>query len=360
MKQIEIILKNFLLRILLLLVKRNDKDYVPVFNEKSNILFIRLNRIGDALVVTPLLHQIKDSLKCEISILAASSNHFIFENNPSIDHIILFNKGLGSFFETLKLIKRERYDAVVDLHDDVSTTVSFLIALCQAKNKFGLRKSNEIVYSRTVERPDPKVTHVVDRIFEIARLFNVKISKESAGICYQPEEHSVNNVKNILLRKFKDKKYLIGMNITAGSKARFWGIENFQMVLKFLSQYDVNVLIITTTKDVEKALQITSDDRDKIFYSPLFDEFAATVSCLDFLFTPDTSIIHLASAYNVPVFGLYVKYNTEDMIWSPYRTDFESMTTTNYNLTAISAEETLKKLKPFLEKHIYEFRNTKM
>ncbi|MEI7485780.1 MAG: hypothetical protein WCK13_13800, partial [Ignavibacteriota bacterium] len=59
-------------------------------------------------------------------------------------------------------------------------------------------------------------------------------------------------------------------------------------------------------------------------------------------------------------FGLYVKYNTEDMIWSPYKTDFESMITTNYNLTTISAEETLKKLKPFLEKHIYEFRNTKM
>jgi ADP-heptose:LPS heptosyltransferase len=95
--------------------------------------------------------------------------------------------------------------------------------------------------------------------------------------------------------------------------------------------------------------------------SPDFDEFCAAISKLDFLFTPDTSAVHIASAFNIPVFGLYVKYNTNDMIWSPYKSKFECIITTEPNLNTVSFEDTIAKFKPFFESVLpYEQRNSKL
>ena len=52
---------------------------------------------------------------------------------------------------------------------------------------------------------------------------------------------------------------------------------------------------------------------------------------LDFLITPDTSVVHIASIKKIPIFGLYVKYNTDDMIWSAYNCDFEAVVTRRAN-----------------------------
>lgn len=352
MKKVEIFLKNLLLKLLLALSNRGKTTGSHVFNEQSKILFVRLNRIGDALVTTPLLKQLKDQLGCSITVLADKSNHFIFANNPSVDNTIIFHKGLKGILKTLDIIKEGKFDAVVDLHDDVSTTVTYLLALSQVPNKFGLKKSNDVVYSATIEKPDSSKTHVVDRILEISKLFGLVPCREKANIIYCPEDKAKKKIENLILNKFPEKKTLVGVNISAGSAARFWGVENFQKIISFISSYNVNYIIICSPRDVDLAKQIAMDDTSKIFYSPSFDEFASIVSMVDLLFTPDTSIIHLASAYNVPVFGLYVKYNTQDMIWSPYKSDFDCIITEDNNLDNISIEQSIKNFKPFLEKYI--------
>jgi len=127
MKQIEQILKKLFLNFLLLFSFKNNKS--DGFGSQSRILVVRLNRIGDALVTTPLLHIIKKNLNCHISILADKKNHFIFDNNPNVDNVIIFYKGVIGFFRVRKYIKQNNIDTIIDAHDDISTTVSFIIAL---------------------------------------------------------------------------------------------------------------------------------------------------------------------------------------------------------------------------------------
>lgn len=353
MKKIEIFVKNLLLRLLLLLLKRNTSQDKVVFDQNSRILFIRLNRIGDALVSTPLLKLIKEKTGSRITVIADKNNSFVFNNNSYIDEIILFNKGLPGIFALLKEIKRGRYDAFVDLHDDVSTTVTYIFALSSVKNKFGLHKSNSEVYTKTVARPDATKVHVVERLLELARLFGLDPGNADTNIVFCPSQQAVAKISKMLdARKLKNGRPLVGINISAGNSARFWGVENFKKITSLLQNYNAGYIIICTTKDINQALEIAKNDKSRIFYSPSFDEFAAVVSKLDLLFTPDTSIIHLASAYCIPVFGLYVKFNTSDMIWSPYKSEFDCIVTENYNLSNITAEMAVEKFKPFLEKHL--------
>ena len=368
MKKIEYFFKNILLQILLFIAgSKTKKDNNKPLGNFSRILFIRLNRIGDALVTTPLLHLIKKKLNPKIYLLADKKNFFVFSNNPDVDETITFKRGIKGIFDIMDLIKKEKIDTVVDLHDDVSTTVSYLVALSHAKNKFGLEKKNKNLFTKTILKLDSKNTHVVARLLEIAKLFNIRADNSINWIGYYPAYPSLKKAEDFLKEAFKDKNFLIGINISAGSDARFWGVEKFKSLTEFLLNYDqseipasINVLILSASKDLDHAEEIIKDFKNSfvkgqpaIFCSEDFDEFAAIISNLNMLFTPDSAAVHIAAAFHIPVFGIYV-HDTDDMVWSPYGVEFECVTTKNSNLKNIDFEEVKNKFGNFLKKQLPE------
>lgn len=348
MKQIEIFFRKVFLQIILFLNKRLNSNHKISLNSGSKVLLIRLNRIGDALVTTPFIKLIKEKTGCSIDILADRNNHFIFSNNPSIRNIFVFRKGLNGLKEIIKIIKLNNYDAVIDLHDDISTTVTLILAFSKAKSICGLQKGNENVYTHTVKRLDPKSVHIVDRILELSNLFNFNKNDFKSELQVFPSYESNIFVKNYIKEKYPSNKFLIGINISAGSDARFWGIERFKMLIKFLQIYDVNILLLTTPMHMEKAKEI-SENRINIFPTK-FDEMRYLISELDFLFTPDTALVHIASVYKTPLFGIYVNYNTTDMIWSPYNSDYEAVITEEPNFENLDYSIVEEKFIPYFKK----------
>jgi ADP-heptose:LPS heptosyltransferase len=328
-------------------MSQRDGKSVTLDNN-SKVLFIRLNRIGDALVTTPLLHLVKTKLNCKVYLLADIKNFFVFKNNPDVDELIIFKKGLRGFREFVRIVKSEKIDVVVDLHDDVSTTVSFLVAINKAQNKFGLEKENKKIYTQTVPKLNPVNSHVVNRVLQLAKLFQLKPDFSEVWIKYFPKEESIKLAEKFISNNFSVGKPLLGINISAGSDARFWGVERYKQLIKSLSSYDIEILVLAAPKDKEKLELI---GYSKYFLSESFDEFAAIISKLNLLFSPDTAAIHLASAYNVPVFAIYV-HDTEEMIWSPLNVDFDFVETREHNMTNIKFEEVWEKFNPFLKRQL--------
>ncbi len=350
MKKVEKFFKNLILN-LLLLQKPVKKNVAEAHEEYSKILLIRLNRIGDALVTTPLLDELRKNLTSKIYVLADKKNYFVYNNNPSVDKVIIFNKGLKGIFEILKMIKTEKIDTVADLHDDVSTTVSYIVAMAKVKNKYGLEKENKKIYTRSIPRPDPVEYHVVERILQIAKLFSVQPEIKYANIHFYPSEMSIEISKKFLKDKFGQINFLIGVNISAGSEARFWGTERYRKLLSFLDDFNCSLLILCSPEDIKHAEEICRN-KYTYFSSKDYDKFGAMISILNMLITPDTAAVHLASAFKIPVFGLYVQYNTNDMIWSPYKSDFEYVVTKEPTLQNMTFEEVTGELDLFLKKYI--------
>ena len=358
MKKLEIFFKNILLNILLSLSGSRKNHEALKITGDSRLLFVRLNRIGDALISTALLKLVKEKYNCHITVLADQKNYFIFKNKKIVDEIFIYRKGFRGLRELIRTINAGKFDAVIDLHDDVSTTVSFIIAAVKINYKLGLRKSNSKIYTATVEKPDAETTHVIDRLRPLAAILGIDTPNTNMNVFYEPKESSVKSCKEYLANNYTGKKFLVGINISAGSKARFWGIQRFKKLLEALSKYDLNIILMCTKDDLAYAMSI-AENNYKIFYRPDFDEFAGMIPNLDLLFTPDTSIIHLASAYSVPVFGLYVKYNTNNMIWYPYKSKYEAVITDDPTLENMGFDTVIKKFLPFFE-NLYEKRNSKM
>lgn len=353
MKKIEILLRKFLLQILLLFRKSEERKPLPVIDSNSKLLFIRLNRIGDALVTTPLLYQIKKATGCTIHVLASRQNYFIFDNKDIVDEIIIFNKNVKDIGGLINRINETNYDMIFDLHDDVSSTVSHLLAVTKVKHKVGLNKSNKKLFSYIVPKLESSKYHVIDRVMEFSKHLKLNIDEDSFNVVYSPKQDSIKAADFFTTKHFHENKFTIGINISAGSEARFWGVYNYKKLISVLEEYNLHIVIMCAEKDLKHALEI-AEQKYPIFYNPSFDVFSAMMSKLNFLVTPDTSIVHIASAYQVPVFGLYVKYRTNDVIWSPYKSKFECVITTESTLENINFAEVKEKFVPFFEKIFYE------
>ncbi|MGD8779910.1 MAG: glycosyltransferase family 9 protein [Ignavibacteria bacterium] len=347
MKKIEIAFRKLLLN-LLLFVSSKKTGNSRVLNQGDKVLFIRLNKIGDALVTTPLLKLLKEKLDLEIHILADRRNHFIFNDKNIYRNVLIFNKGLKGFFEVRKYIQKNDIKTVVDLHDDVSTTVSFLLALSNARNIIGYLKGSEELYTELIDKPDPSKYHVIDRYLSFADHFGITYSKDEINIHYELEDESVKFVQNFFEEKINNDKRIVGINISAGNEARFWGVDNFRRLAADCDNPDIQIVILASPPDKDKALEI-SGNAYPVFTNNNFNIFSAFISMLDLLFTPDTSVVHIASQFEIPVFGIYVKYRTNDVIWSPYKSKFDCVITEEPNFDKLDYENVKKKFLLFIK-----------
>jgi ADP-heptose:LPS heptosyltransferase len=268
-----------------------------------------------------------------------------------VDKVLIFKKGLSGFLAINKIVKLYSIKVVVDLHDDVSTSVSYLVALSNVGYKFALKKSNYRLFTHTVDKLDSRNNHVIDRVLELLRLFNVKLNRDLISVKYYPNEVDKRIASDKIKSLNPDNKFLIGINISAGSDARFWGVDNYKKLFSFLSQYEARIILFSSQREHQYCFEITSSDN--IYpITESFGIFASAIMMMNFIITPDTSVVHLASINKIPLFGLYVKFNTEDLPWYPYNTDFEYVLTEEPTLKNIPFDEVKSKLIPFLEKHL--------
>jgi len=343
LKEIEIFAKNRVLDIFLRWHKAPKKHDLPKLDQNSTVVFLRLNQIGDALVATPVIKAIKEKYGCKTVIIADSKNHFVFKRNPYIDQIIVYKKKWAGFWQTIQQINVLKPNLVIDLHDRLSTTVSLLIGQIKSPYKFGITDKNAQIFTHKVANLDTSKYHVTERLFHVLSILDI-FPKDINSI-YEPAESSMANVKKFLGKKKEQK--LIGINISAGSENRLWNVQNFRKLVALLEERKLGFVVLTPPHHLYLAEQIT--EKEHIFCSPVFDEFVAMISQLDVLFTPDTSAVHLASVFKIPVFGLFLTEHPNHINWFPYRSVYDWIIS-EPPIDKISFEQAWQKFEPFMKK----------
>ncbi len=343
-------IKSFFGKVLLqlfLVLKSSKTNKTKIdLNKKSKVLIIRLGGIEDALVTTPLISILKEKTNCEITVLANNNNHFIFSNNPNVTDIIGFDEDNNEILKTVKQLKKNNYDVLIDTQFDDSSTISFIIGLCSSKNKIAFKKSNQKLFTNTIERT--KSLHIIDEILLLADQFSFSFSKENINVEYFPTLEAKQKAINFIIKNKLDKmKPLVGINISAGSNDKFWGVERFRDLIKFLEKYDVNIIILHSLADKENAEQI-SRSNSFVFPNESFNGFAAMINGLDFLFTPDSAAVQLAASKQIPIFILYLHKETAKK-WCPYRSPYDCVITEEHSFLRLSYGKTLNSFITFFE-----------
>src|ERR1700751_3474393 len=85
------------------------------------ILVIRFSSMGDIIYTTPVVRCLKMQLPdAEIHFLTKPAFKYIYDNNPYVDKLLLLKATLS---ETIADIKAEKFDHIIDLHNNLRTSI---------------------------------------------------------------------------------------------------------------------------------------------------------------------------------------------------------------------------------------------
>ena len=134
------------------------------------ILVIRFSSMGDIIYTTPVVRCLKKQLPdAEVHFLTKPAFKYIYDNNPHLDRLLLLKPTLS---ETIEEIKSENYDYIIDLHNNLRTSLIKLRTGIKSSTykKQRLRKWLSLKFNLKLVPP----VHLVERYLKTVKFLGVK------------------------------------------------------------------------------------------------------------------------------------------------------------------------------------------
>lgn len=325
----------------------HTSDQAPILSKNARILIIRPDKLGDMLITLPTLKAIRAAYpEAHIDILAGKVNLPLRDQLLLYaDECLLYDKTIRGILSLYFSLPKKKYDIAIDPLDNPSTTSGYLIAMSKAKIKAGIFKSNAHVYTHCIEAKDRAKTHIVERTAQILLACGINPEELHLKIPYVMDQSTSDNSKVLLQKVGLDiSKSLIMINIAGALEARVLrpetAIEWIKQIKKFADESSLQVMICGEKKH-ENALRTISTETG-IFLAPFvksYHAFAGLLSASSMLISPDTSVLHLISAWNIPCLAFFVDDRSNTALWTPYDSPHEHIITYTSSVNDISTQE---------------------
>lgn len=290
-----------------------------IINKKKikKVLIVHLGAIGDILVVSPILPVLKKELGCEISFMVSKSASAVFEQNPYLSEILIYEE---DFKKNVENLKKRNFDTALIIRPG-SIKLSLACMLAGIKNRIGcsrgLAKGPGFLFTRRffpLQR-----THAVEQNLEMIRQLGLDNKNPKVEV-YLSEKEKQNAKK--ILKKMKVKDYFIvhpGFGFSSEHKypSRLWSLKKYaKLVDCLIKKYKVKILL-TGGPDEKKLCEkihklVEKKNKNKaIVCCGAFGlrDFMAIVGTAKLVVEPDTGTGQIASGLNVPRVVLMGKTN---------------------------------------------------
>ena len=270
------------------------------------ILVVRFSSIGDIVLTSPIVRCMKQQIpNVEIHFLTKKAFRPLVDNNPNIDQVYAIDKSID---ECLSRLKNEKYDFVVDLHNNLRTFTlkNKLRAPAAGFPKLHIEKWLLVNFKR--EMKDKR--HIVDRYFEAVK--SLKVVNDSLPCDFFITKEDEVDVSSYDLKPNKYISFAIGAQFATKRMPT-------DKMKEILSQIDVPVVLLggPTDQEVGKELSEFANVLD-LTGKLTIGQSASLVKQSAVLLTHDTGLMHIASAFQIPIvsvwgntvpaFGMYPYY----------------------------------------------------
>ncbi len=328
------------------------------------ILFLRHDRIGDMIVTTPIFRILKQNYPAlKIGVLAAMTNEEIIRHNTSVDSTFILSKNPLKRIFTFMKIRNEKYDVVVNFIFNKTTSIAILLRLIAKE-------------SSTVGQGDKKYRFYFDRYCTLPRSsdFMVKLLAEMMNRIFllAIQEQDLNyeividpqsrrevelflSENNLQLKTSIQRSNYIVFNLSAVDNERKICVDQVRAIVSFLAHSKGYRIILVTAPDdtaMQKHAQMLCTSPQCILflkrgYGSLL-QLAALIENASAVLTPDTSIIHFASAMKTPVIGFFTPLQ-DTREWLPFHVRYTYvMAESNKSVSEIPTQRLLEELDRFL------------
>ncbi len=354
-KKIEIIARRGLAKFMKYIQPNSEQlTQLPNIERPYKVLLLRPARIGDLLVSTPVIREIKNRFpQYTLDLLLGEKNAQLLSADSNIRRIFVYRKSGFQILQIVKRLRKEKYDLLLDLSHDRSTTLAILIPFLNIPYRISLSKKTDYVSNIIIPQTiTPQHDHMIVVLGQLLQAFGCSLDSIHLKPYYPIAEDRRKWAKKSLNNSFSDLSSVVAINISGSSETRFWGIKNFQNLVKSLiEQYpEIGCLLLYAPTDKNRAQKIFEGvNSARCLLSAAtnhIDDFAAFIQASNVLISADTSAIHFASALAVPVIGLFRQKNRQ---WHPYSVPHRLVETSETLLSVITVDDVLVAFKELVQ-----------
>ncbi len=338
LKSIEIVLRNAIIYPLLRSLLRNKphSGTIDLARHKKIIIF-RQDRIGDMIISTPIFRKIKSEYPhIQLTVLASPVNAAIVENDPNIDRLVVKeNHWIRAIRQTIWL-RKQNYDILLNFIFNKTTTIGIFariicpraIKISQGPEKYHFYFNHFMTLERGKKHTGELYIELTEKVFGIKfdpneDLYQLFIDDDVREQINQYIGRTINpsTVKHSRAHDF------ILLNISATDPEKSFSAAQAQEIARHLAiERKIFTVVISAPWDNSVRNKIVAQGNSTYLLSfpqqgtatlPAIAELSRRAA---FIVTPDTALIHFASAMRTPVIGVYtpLQYTEE---WFPYKID---------------------------------------
>lgn len=296
------------------------------------ILVISLAGVGDTLMATPLLCELKKNFPdSTINVLVMwKSSKRILDNNPHIDKIYQFDMIKKGLFKTILFcnkLKKEKYDISINVFPQGKIHYRIISRLINAKLRLSHQYNKFLLENFLINRfinPDYNL-HCIENNLNLLRILNKKEKLGTHDYELYFSEKNLKFAEEFIQKNNLKNKRIIGFHIGSGSSNKIdkgklpfqenlksveknlifrrWPIKNYIKLAEKLLNLDKKIVIMLfgageEEKENEKIASINTKRMFIVGSDDIIDSAALIKKCNIFL-SVDTSLMHIASAVRV-------------------------------------------------------------
>jgi len=277
----------------------------PVFEK---ILVIRFSSLGDLVLLTPLLEELREWMpEAEIHLLTKESYAPLFDSDDRIDRVVRLRSGtMSELLHLRSTLSGEGYELIIDAHNVIRSNL--LYATTRAGVKVQLKKDQikKSMLTRMGLNLYGRIMHQSERYLEILRPLHTP-ERDTIPSLFIPESTREKARGMIRDGGFEDRP-LVAMAPGARWETKRWPIGHFADVADSLAESGYGIVLVGGADDeglcAELAGRCAGRPLDASGKLGLLESAAVLAECR-LLVTNDSAPLHMAEAVGTPVVALF-------------------------------------------------------
>ncbi len=305
------------------------------------ILIIKFRHIGDVLLATPIIRNLKLHFPdASIDMAINEETKAMVEHNPDIDQLYLYPRNkiqnsslLGKIILELsytKMILSNHYDLVINLIE--GDRGAMIALLSRAEIRLGRQTKNRFLqyfkpYTRSIEKIPRR--HTAEQGLKFLDL--LELSTFEKKVYLYSNDKSKHKIEAILTKE-KLENFII-IHPVSRWMFKCWDDEKFAHIIDYIELTKNKRVIITASPDPIELDRITSILKNckstpcNLSGSLSLDELSALIERASLFVGVDTAPMHMAAALDIPVVALFGP--SKPMLWGPWDNETQTSEYTN-------------------------------
>jgi heptosyltransferase-3 len=287
----------------------------PPLSDINNVLVIRHdNKLGNLLLITPFLRSLRSALpQADITLLISEAFPGVFEGNDDINRVVLYHKRNLKRYPWrsagfLRELREAGYDLAVDLSHphSFSFTSALLAVLSGAPFRLGFERGDAENYlNLTVSMPEGRL-HESDIFLRLLERLGLGSAPGPLRYKVLPPETTQAGKELERFGRLGDEP-LIGIFTGGRGVKKIANSKLIEIAAKLDTRLPGKVIFFTGPLESGSPSRLEEASKGSWIIAPQLPlrQFAALLSCVSVLVTPDSGPMHLASAIGIPIVAIF-------------------------------------------------------